>query len=168
MEHESAICQAIDADFGGRPAIETELAEIWPSLEEVKGALRHGRRWMKPRRAGVGKWFLPARAQVLPQPLGVVGIIVPWNYPLYLAIGPLVAALAAGNRAMVKMSEFTPGFSTLLQQLCAQAFSAGGGLPRHRGCRSGGAVQRTALRPPAVHRLHAGGPQGDGARPPPT
>jgi coniferyl-aldehyde dehydrogenase len=123
VEQEDAISRAIDADFGGRPAIETELAEIWPSLEEVKGALRHGRRWMKPRRAGVGKWFQPARAQLLPLPLGVVGIIVPWNYPLYLAIGPLVAALAAGNRAMIKMSEFTPGFSALLQQLCMQAFS---------------------------------------------
>ena len=122
VEHEAAIAKAIDADFGGRPAVETELAEIWPSLEEVKGALRNGRRWMKPRRAGVGKWFMPARAQVLPQPLGVVGIIVPWNYPLYLAVGPLAAALAAGNRAMVKLSELTPAFSALLQRLCAQAF----------------------------------------------
>jgi len=124
VENEAAIARAIDADFGGRPAIETELAEVWPSLEEIKGALRHGRGWMKPRRAGVGKWFIPARAQVLPQPLGVVGIIVPWNYPLYLAIGPMVAALAAGNRVMVKMSELTPAFSALLQQLCTQAFPA--------------------------------------------
>ncbi|HUG25677.1 coniferyl aldehyde dehydrogenase [Piscinibacter sp.] len=122
-DHETEISRAIDEDFGGRPAIETELAEIWPSLEEVKGALRHGRRWMKPRRAGVGKWFLPARGHVLPQPLGVVGIIVPWNYPLYLGVGPVAAALAAGNRAMVKMSEFTPAFSALFQQLCAKAFS---------------------------------------------
>jgi coniferyl-aldehyde dehydrogenase len=122
-EQGSAISSAIDADFGGRPAIETELAEIWPSLEEIKGALRHGRRWMKPRRAGVSKWFQPARAQVLPQPLGVVGIIVPWNYPLYLAIGPLVAALVAGNRAMVKLSEFTPSFAALLQQRCTELFS---------------------------------------------
>lgn len=124
VDNETAIGRAIDADFGGRPAIETELAEIWPSLEEIKGALRHGRRWMKPRRAGVGKWFVPARAQVLPQPLGVVGVIVPWNYPLYLAAGPLAAALAAGNRVMVKMSELTPNFSALLQNLCAQAFAA--------------------------------------------
>jgi len=78
---------------------------------------------MKPRRAGVGKWFLPARAEVLPQPLGVVGIIVPWNYPLYLAVGPLVAALAAGNRVMMKMSELTPTFSALLQRLCREAFT---------------------------------------------
>lgn len=124
VEHEDAITRAIDADFGGRPAIETELAEVWPSLEELKSALRHGKGWMKPRGAGVGKWFLPARAKVMPQPLGVVGIIVPWNYPLYLAVGPMVAAIAAGNRVMVKMSEFTPAFSALFQQLCAQRFAA--------------------------------------------
>ncbi len=123
QEHEAAIIRAIDADFGGRPAVETELAEIWPSLQELKGALRHGRRWMKPRRAGVAVWFQPARARLVPTPLGVVGIIVPWNYPLYLAIGPLAAALAAGNRAMVKMSEFTPAFSELLQRLVAEAFA---------------------------------------------
>ncbi|MGE0873922.1 MAG: coniferyl aldehyde dehydrogenase [Burkholderiales bacterium] len=122
LDNEAAISQAIDADFGGRPAVETELAEIWPSLEEIKGALRHGRRWMRPRHAGVGKWFVPARANVLPRPLGVAGIIVPWNYPLYLAVGPMAAALAAGNRVMVKMSELTPTFSALLQRLCTQAF----------------------------------------------
>jgi coniferyl-aldehyde dehydrogenase len=124
QQHEAEIIAAIDADFGGRPAVETELAEIFPSLEAIKDALRHGRGWMKPRHVGVGKWFLPARAQVLPQPLGVVGIIVPWNYPLYLAIGPLVAALAAGNRALVKLSEFTPRFSALFQQKVADVFAA--------------------------------------------
>ena len=77
---------------------------------------------MKPRSAGVSKWFLPARANVVPRPLGVVGIIVPWNYPLFLAVSPLVAALAAGNRAMVKMSEFTPAFSELFQRLIGSAF----------------------------------------------
>lgn len=124
-EHEADMARAIDQDFGGRPAIETELAETWPSLEEVKTALAHGQAWMRPRRAGVTIWFQPASARVLPQPLGVVGIIVPWNYPLYLAVGPLAAALAAGNRAMVKMSEFTPTFSALFQRLCAQAFPQG-------------------------------------------
>ena len=123
VAHEAAIGDAIDTDFGGRPRIETELAEVWPSLEEVKGALRHGAGWMKPRRAGVGKWFVPARAQVWPQPLGVVGVIVPWNYPLYLAVGPMAAALAAGNRVMVKMSELTPVFSALMQRLCSEVFA---------------------------------------------
>lgn len=123
-EHEQAIAAAIHQDFGNRPSIETEIIEIWSSLEEIKGALRHGRGWMKPRRAGVGKWFLPARARIVPQPLGVVGIIVPWNYPLNLAVTPLAAALAAGNRAMVKLSEFTPAYGTLMQRLVGDAFSA--------------------------------------------
>lgn len=123
QQHEPALIQAIDQDFQGRPAIETELAEVWPSLEETKSALRDGERWMAPRRAGVSKWFLPAAAQVLPQPLGVVGIIVPWNYPLYLAVGPLVAALAAGNRVMLKLSEFTPAYAALMQSLVAEVFA---------------------------------------------
>ena len=60
----------------------------------------------------------------MPQPLGVVGILVPWNYPLYLAIGPMAAALAAGNRVMVKMSEASPAFASCFQALCAKAFAA--------------------------------------------
>jgi coniferyl-aldehyde dehydrogenase len=84
--------------------METQIAEIFPSVAEIRGALKRGERWMKPRGARVSKWFLPARALVLPRPLGVVGIIVPWNYPLFLAAGPLTSALVAGNRAMVKMS----------------------------------------------------------------
>ena len=121
-QNETAIETAIDADFAGRPRIETQIAEIFPSLSELRSAIKHGKRWMKPRRAGVSKWFLPARANVVPRPLGVVGIIVPWNYPLFLAVSPLVAALAAGNRAMVKMSEFTPAFSQLFQRLVAGSF----------------------------------------------
>jgi coniferyl-aldehyde dehydrogenase len=71
----------------------------------------------------VSIWFLPARAHIQPRPLGVVGIVVPWNYPLYMAIGPLVAALVAGNRALVKLSEYTPAFSALFEQLVAQTFT---------------------------------------------
>ena len=115
---------ALDADFGGRPRMETQLLEIFPALEEVKAALRGGRRWMQPRRAAMLKWFLPARARIVPQPLGVVGIIVPWNYPLYLSIGPLVGALAAGNRAMLKLSEYTPAFSEWLGAALAERFTA--------------------------------------------
>ena len=113
---------ALDADFGGRPHMETQLLEIFPALEEIKSALRGGRRWMQPRRAAMLKWFLPARAQIVPQPLGVVGIIVPWNYPLYLSIGPLVGAFAAGNRAMLKLSEYTPAFSEWLGAALVEHF----------------------------------------------
>ncbi|HEX5123694.1 MAG TPA: coniferyl aldehyde dehydrogenase [Rhodanobacteraceae bacterium] len=124
LMHDSrdAIAAAIDADFGRRPAEETAILEIFPSLSGIHHALRHGRRWMRARRHWANFWFLPARTEILPQPAGVVGIIVPWNYPLYLAIGPLTDALAAGNRAMIKMSELTPRFSALFEELIARAF----------------------------------------------
>ena len=120
----ATFAEAIDADFGGRPPPETGLLELVPSLAGIADALRHGRRWMQPRAAAVSPWFLPARAHVLPQPLGVVGIIAPWNYPLVLAVAPLTAALAAGNRAMLKLSEFTPTFSAVFAQRAAQVFGA--------------------------------------------
>jgi coniferyl-aldehyde dehydrogenase len=122
-DNEAALEAAIDADFGGRPTVETQIAEVFPSLAEVRGALRHGAGWMRPRSVRVSKWFLPARAQIVPRPLGVIGIIVPWNYPLGLAVGPLVGALAAGNRAMIKTSEYTPAFSAQFATLVAKYFA---------------------------------------------
>ncbi len=124
LDNQQAIEDAIDADFGGRPRMETQIAEIFPSVAAIRAALRAGRRWMRRRRAPVSKWFLPARAEIVPRPLGVVGIVVPWNYPLFLAIGPLVDVLAAGNRAMIKPSEHTPDFSTLLARLVGERFAA--------------------------------------------
>ena len=121
-ENEAAIEAAIDADFAGRPPIETQIADLYPSLAEIRAALHGGRRWMKPRGAWVSKWFLPARAHIMPRPLGVVGIIVTWNYPVYMAMGPLAGALAAGNRAMLKLSESTPAYGLLMQRLVAERF----------------------------------------------
>ncbi|GLQ98559.1 coniferyl aldehyde dehydrogenase [Dyella mobilis] len=121
-EHRGEIAEAIHADFGCRPREETDMLEVFPSLSAIRHALRHGRRWMKPRRHAAGLAFLPARTEMRPQPLGVVGIIVPWNYPLFLAVGPLIDALAAGNRVMVKMSEYTPRFSQLFAELVARHF----------------------------------------------
>ncbi|MEY2896969.1 MAG: hypothetical protein RL669_1238, partial [Pseudomonadota bacterium] len=76
LDHEAEIITAIDADFGGRSAFNTRLADIFPSVHELKVMLREGRHWMAPRRASTAKWFLPATSSILPQPLGVVGIIV--------------------------------------------------------------------------------------------
>ncbi|KRF02005.1 aldehyde dehydrogenase [Frateuria sp. Soil773] len=122
-EQRTAFAAAISADFGQRPVQETDLLEIFPSLSAVRHALRHGRRWMRPRHALADLLFLPARTLTLPQPRGVVGIIVPWNYPLYLAVGPLIDALAAGNRVMLKMSEHTPRFSALFSEQVAAYFA---------------------------------------------
>lgn len=117
------IAAAVSADFGWRSAHETRLLEVFPGLEAIRHARRRVKHWMKPERRPVSLWFQPGRAEVIPQPVGVVGIIVPWNYPIYLAVGPLVAALAAGNRAMVKMSELTPATAALLSRLVARHFA---------------------------------------------
>ncbi len=118
------IRDAIAADFGMRASQETQLLELFTSLEGIAHARRHLRRWMRTERRPVAWWSLPGRARLMRQPLGVIGIIVPWNYPLYLAVSPLTCALAAGNRAMLKMSEHTPRLGALFETLIARSFSA--------------------------------------------
>ncbi|MBV8467573.1 MAG: coniferyl aldehyde dehydrogenase [Burkholderiales bacterium] len=123
LTHTDEIATAISADFGHRSPHETRSLEVFPSLAGISHALSHLKRWMRVRRRGVSIWFWPASNHVIPQPLGVVGIIVPWNYPLFLAVGPLTVALAAGNRAVIKISEFTPRFGETFRQLVAKYFS---------------------------------------------
>ena len=125
LVHDNAerFVEAIAADFGHRSAHETRLLELFPSLEAIRHNRSHVGAWMKPQGKSPSIWFRPGRARILMQPLGVVGIIVPWNYPLYLAVSPLAAALAAGNRVMIKMSEFTPRTGELLAQLATKYFS---------------------------------------------
>lgn len=118
-----AIIDAISADFSHRSADETLLAELMPCLHNIRHAQRHLKQWMRPSRRSVGLAFQPASAKVVYQPLGVIGVVVPWNYPLYLAIGPLVGALAAGNRVMLKLSESTPTTGALLKSLLARVFA---------------------------------------------
>ena len=115
VQEQQALIEAIDQDFSARSADETLLAEIMPSLHGIHYAAKRVKKWMKPARRAVGLQFQPASAQVVYQPLGVVGVIVPWNYPLFLSIGPLTGALAAGNRVMIKMSESTPATGRLLR-----------------------------------------------------
>ena len=122
-ENADAFVAAVDQDFGHRSAHETQLLELFPSLEAVKHARCHLKQWMRPERRPVTLWFQPGRARVMHQPLGVVGVIAPWNYPILLSIGPLTAALAAGNRVMLKMSEFTPATAALVAGLAANYFA---------------------------------------------
>ena len=119
VRHQEALIEAIGRDYGRRSADETRFAEILPTVQGIDYAVKRVRRWMKPSRRRVGLAFQPGRARVVYQPLGVVGIVVPWNYPLYLALGPLIAALAAGNRAMLKVSEFTPATAEVVTRLLA-------------------------------------------------
>jgi coniferyl-aldehyde dehydrogenase len=115
----------MDQDFGGRSRDESLLADVLGSVLAARHARRHLGRWMKPRRRATELLFFGNRAQVEFQPKGVVGIIAPWNFPVYLAIGPLVTALAAGNRALIKGSEYTPKTNAALQTLLDEAFGIG-------------------------------------------
>lgn len=123
LENKDAICAAINADFGNRPWQETQLLEMLQVLSEIDCALKKGKSWMRPRHSWASLWLLPARNEVLPQPKGVVGISVPWNYPLMLALCPLAGALAAGNSVLLKFAEDSAQFARLLQDLVAQYFA---------------------------------------------
>jgi coniferyl-aldehyde dehydrogenase len=114
-DNKDALCDAISADYGHRSRHETLLAEVFPAIDGIDHVIRHLRGWMKPQRRGVD-WrnFLGAKNRVIPQPLGVVGVIVPWNFPINLSLVPLSYILAAGNRAMVKMSENSRHLARLL------------------------------------------------------
>ncbi|GGC95487.1 coniferyl aldehyde dehydrogenase [Halopseudomonas salina] len=122
LRYQEPLIRAISTDFGRRSADETKLAEILPALEGIKYVSKRLRRWMKPSSRHVGMAFQPGKAKVIYQPLGVVGVIVPWNYPLYLAMGPLTGALAAGNRVMIKMSESTPETARVFAQMLADIY----------------------------------------------
>ena len=124
IDNRKAIAQALRADFGARSKYETEIAEIATSLHTVRFARRHLGQWIKPRRRKTGIWFLPAANRTVPQPKGCIGIMVPFNFPINLAVGPLSSALAAGNRAMLKMSELTPNIGELFARLVEEHFPA--------------------------------------------
>ncbi len=122
-KNEQALCEAIAQDFGHRAHQETMLAEVFTSITGAEHALKHLRSWMKTRRMPTALHFMPGSNALMPQPLGVVGIIAPWNYPYYLTTGPALAALAAGNRVMIKPSELTPATSALMARMVAEHFS---------------------------------------------
>jgi coniferyl-aldehyde dehydrogenase len=113
---------AMSADFGRRSRHESLLSDGMTVLNEIDHVCRHLRGWMRPKRASADWLFLPARTEVRYQPLGVVGVIAPWNYPVNLALNPLAVAIAAGNHVMLKPSEHTPRTSELLKQLLCDVF----------------------------------------------
>lgn len=121
-QEKDALIAALHADFSNRAESETMLAEIMASLNGIHYARKNLKKWMKPSKRSVDMSFQPAKAKVIYQPLGVIGVISPWNYPLFLAFGPLIGALSAGNRVMIKMSEATPVTSQLVKDILAKAF----------------------------------------------
>jgi coniferyl-aldehyde dehydrogenase len=121
-DNESRFAQAISADFGNRSTTETLVAETLFLLAEIKHASKSLGRWMAAKHVPTELQYFPAKNRLLPQPLGVIGIIAPWNYPLQLTLAPAIAAIAAGNRVMIKPSELVPTFSALLRRLVAEKF----------------------------------------------
>lgn len=123
-ENQGALLEALSQDFGHRSVDHARLTEIAVPIAEVRQTCRQLERWMKDEKRPLPWLFslLGARAWVRYQPLGSVGVIVPWNFPLYLAFGPLIGIIAAGNRAMIKPSEFTPRLSGQLESIVPRYF----------------------------------------------
>jgi coniferyl-aldehyde dehydrogenase len=124
LDNQDALIKAMDQDFGNRSSDDSKIGDILTTVQGINYSLDHLKKWMKPSKRHLSLLLQPASARVEYQPLGVVGIIVPWNYPVFLGLGPLTAALAAGNKAMIKMSEYTPHTASLLKQLIDKYFEA--------------------------------------------
>lgn len=123
LKHSDRLCQALDQDYQGRSRQDTLLSDILPCVMNIGYTRRRLKKWAKPQRRHAGLLLAPAQIEVHYQPLGVVGIMVPWNFPVMLSIGPLITALAAGNRAMIKLSEFTPHTNAALIKMLREAFA---------------------------------------------
>ncbi len=175
IENDQAICEAIHTDFGNRSFHETRILEISPSLMGLRYTRKQLKKWMKPQLRHVSMIFLGGRNRVIPQAKGTVGIITPWNYPLFLAVSPMTCALAAGNRVMVKQAansqhlcrllndrfsqKIDPAFICFLPGVSAGTFSA---LPFNHlvftgSSRTGKTIMETAARNLVPVTLELGG-----------
>lgn len=122
VENADAIAEAINADFGHRAIEETLMAEVFGTVDGIRHTIKHVAKWMKPQKRSVSITFAGGSNTVIPQPKGVVGIVSPWNYPLFLTAGPLTSVLAAGNRAMIKMATSSQHLARLLAEKFDAAF----------------------------------------------
>ncbi|KXV44397.1 aldehyde dehydrogenase [Gluconobacter roseus] len=122
LKRRTKIVRALKTDFGQRSERESAIVELIPLVQSINYMIAHLRHWMKPERRHVSAYFQFGRAWVIRQPVGVVGIIAPWNYPVSLALVPLATAIAAGNRVMLKPSEFTPATSEVISEIVRAAF----------------------------------------------
>jgi coniferyl-aldehyde dehydrogenase len=116
VEHRKAIGEAISADFGHRSFEESMMAELFTSVDGLRDAAKKVETWMAPQKRHTSVLFATGSNRVIPMPKGVVGIISPWNYPLFLTISPLTSVLAAGNRAMIKMASNSQHLCRLLAE----------------------------------------------------
>ncbi|WP_047042446.1 coniferyl aldehyde dehydrogenase [Vibrio mexicanus] len=114
IEHQQALISALNSDYGYRSEFDSTICDLMPSVSHINYTKKKLAKWMKPSKRHAGLMLSPSKLRVEYQPLGVVGVIVPWNFPIVLSIAPVVTALAAGNQVMVKLSEFTPQTNRVL------------------------------------------------------
>ncbi|MBW8182522.1 coniferyl aldehyde dehydrogenase [Shewanella nanhaiensis] len=122
LKFKQPLAEALNRDYGTRSVDDTMISDIMPCLNNINYSLKNLKKWMKPSRRHAGLLLAPAKVKVQYQPVGVVGIIVPWNFPVMLSVGPLITALSAGNRAMLKLSEFTPETNKVITEMLSSIF----------------------------------------------
>jgi len=122
LANREQLANAVSTDFGHRSVYETKILDLMPVIQSINYLSRNLRRWMRPQRRHVAMHFQPASARIEFQPLGIIGIISPWNYPISLLFTPLATAIAAGNRAMIKPSELTPATNAVIISLLREIF----------------------------------------------
>ena len=122
IHYQNIFIEAVQTDFGQRSFREVRLLEIFPLVDEIRFVKRNLRRWMQIQSAATNWQFLPSRTKILHQPLGVVGVMGAWNYPVLLTLSPLANAIAAGNHVIVKPSEQAPATAEVLRQMISKAF----------------------------------------------
>ena len=117
LDHQDQLYKALSNDFGYRSEFDSFIADFSPSLSLIKYSLKKLKKWMRPSKRHSGLLLFPSRVHVHYQPLGVIGVVVPWNFPLYLSLAPIITAISAGNKVMVKMSEFTPHTNAVVKSV---------------------------------------------------
>jgi len=122
LDYQEPLCDALNADYNGRSKQDSLTSDILPCIMNIKHTCKKLKKWMRPERRFAGLLLAPAKIKVHYQPLGVIGIVVPWNFPVMLSLGPLISAIASGNRAMIKLSEFTPHTNQVMIEMLASVF----------------------------------------------
>ncbi len=117
LAHKSQLVTALAKDYGARSEFDSLMADILPTVQHIKYSIKHLAKWMRKQKRHSGLLLYPSSLTVQFQPLGIVGIVVPWNFPINLSLGPIATALAAGNKIMVKLSEYTPETNSVIRQV---------------------------------------------------
>ncbi len=126
VENREALIEAVNSDYGCRSRFETIFSELLVNQDAILDTIKKLKKWMKPQKRHLDQTQYPlAKARVIPQPLGVVGIVVPWNFPISMAFTPLIGIFAAGNTAMIKMSENSNALAKLFIELAPNYFPRG-------------------------------------------